>query len=518
MRGVPVSSNMKILVADDEKLTRDGLIESVNWQELGIDEVLSAANGAEALDVARKNAPDIVLTDVRMPRLSGIDMAVELRKLYPDTAIIFMSGYSDKEYLKAAIKLSAVSYVEKPIEIREVEEAVRDAISLLGEKQLVERGASLQEMDDNKHLVEWLMRSQNSGEVMSLPEELASGAPIASVILQFDRDAAPLPYDFVVNAQQEFNKYLASYKTFSIYGQKDNRHFCLFMYGFGLTDGRVRSFSGKLRELYSPAGSFTMAVGSVVSSLKKAYQSYNEAVVLSQQSFYCPENSDLFAGENDVAYQPVLSDHTRGFYDALVRRDEKECRRILEEVRGQFVMPCVLLPSQARDIYYKLFMSLQRAAEQARILAFLGDEGDSIFDRVDGAKSVIVLDEMLRESVEEYLKLSEEETSGNSMVFAIEEFVHRNFQNESLSVKTISDHVNRSTSYVCTLFKNETGQTLNQFITKYRLDCAVQMLGDPRYKVTEIAAKCGYSDVNYFGKIFKKYMGCSPTEYRGKAL
>ena len=509
---------MKILVADDEKLTRDGLIDSVNWQELGIDEVLSAANGAEALDIARKNAPDIVLTDVRMPRLSGIDMAVELRKLYPDTAIIFMSGYSDKEYLKAAIKLSAVSYVEKPIEIREVEDAIRDAIDLLDEKQLVERGQSMQDMEDNKHLVECLMRSQTVGEEIPIPEEFKAGASVASVILQFDRDAAPLPYDFVVGAQQEFDKYLSAYKTTSIYGQKDNRHFCLFMYGVGLTNARAKSFSARLRELYSPAGSFTMAIGSVVGNYKKAYQSYNEAVVLLQQSFYCPENSDLFAGEEEEAYQPVLVDYTRPFYDALVRKDTIECNSILAKVREQFRMPCILLPSQARDIYYKLFMSLQRAAEHFRIVAFLGEEGDSIFDKVDSAKSIVVLDEMLRESLEEYFKLSEEESSDNSIVYAIEEFVHRNFQNESLSVKTISDHVNRSTSYVCTLFKNETGQTLNQYITKYRIDSAIEMLSDPRYKVTEIASKCGYSDVNYFGKIFKKYMGCSPTEYRGKAL
>jgi two-component system response regulator YesN len=103
----------------------------------------------------------------------------------------------------------------------------------------------------------------------------------------------------------------------------------------------------------------------------------------------------------------------------------------------------------------------------------------------------------------------------NAICFSIEEFVRQNFQNESLSVKTISDHVNRSTSYVCTVFKNETGMTLNQFITKCRMEKAKEMLTDPRYKITDIASRVGYLDVNYFGKILKKYSGVTPSDYRG---
>ena len=102
------------------------------------------------------------------------------------------------------------------------------------------------------------------------------------------------------------------------------------------------------------------------------------------------------------------------------------------------------------------------------------------------------------------------------MIFTIKEFIHQNYQNESLSVKSISDHVMRSAPYVCTFFKSETGQTLNQYITEYRVEKARSLLEDPRYKITDVAEKVGYLDVNYFGKIFKKTVGLSPSEYRGK--
>ena len=97
---------------------------------------------------------------------------------------------------------------------------------------------------------------------------------------------------------------------------------------------------------------------------------------------------------------------------------------------------------------------------------------------------------------------------------AIKNFIADHYQDDNLSIKDISDHVFLSTSYICTLFKNETGQTLNQYITKYRVEKAKKLLADPLNKITDISSNVGYSDGNYFGKTFKKIVGLSPTEYR----
>ena len=105
---------MNILIVDDEKLTRCGLISSVEWTLFGTCHVEGAANGAEALEITAGFVPDIVITDVRMPRMNGIEMAWAMQKRYPDISFIIMSGYSDREYLKEAIKLNAVSFIEKP--------------------------------------------------------------------------------------------------------------------------------------------------------------------------------------------------------------------------------------------------------------------------------------------------------------------------------------------------------------------------------------------------------------------
>ena len=111
---------MKLLIADDEILTREGLISSIDWESLGIHQIFQAEDGIRALHIARLQEPDIILSDIRMPRLSGIELVEKLSSLLPDTSIIFMSGYSDKEYLKAAIRLNAIDYVEKPLDIETV--------------------------------------------------------------------------------------------------------------------------------------------------------------------------------------------------------------------------------------------------------------------------------------------------------------------------------------------------------------------------------------------------------------
>ena len=108
---------MKLLIVDDEELTRTGVITSLDWASLGIDEVLQADDGVHGLETARRCKPEIILCDVRMPRMDGISMLERLEKILPDTVPIFMSGYSDKEYLKAAIKLKAVNYIEKPFSL-----------------------------------------------------------------------------------------------------------------------------------------------------------------------------------------------------------------------------------------------------------------------------------------------------------------------------------------------------------------------------------------------------------------
>ena len=146
---------MKLLFVEDEFYTRNGILQSIDWAALGIDQVESASNGQEGLKLLKLH-PDILLTDIRMPYVTGLDIAKQLKKDDPDSEIIIMSSYSDKEYLFMAISLSAVSYIEKPVRLEELTKALEQAIH--------RRRQSLR------------LRSMSQGpSLTSLPDEQAAG-------------------------------------------------------------------------------------------------------------------------------------------------------------------------------------------------------------------------------------------------------------------------------------------------------------------------------------------------------
>lgn len=149
---------MKVLMVEDEELTREGIRMSIPWESLGITEVHMAEDGEEGLNKALELRPDIIMADVRMPRMDGITMAFEIRRTLKNCRFIFVSGYCDKEYLKSAIQLSAVNYIEKPIEPSEIVEALKKSILQVEE-------------DRRRQSMEEEYRAHFQGVLEEVPEE-----------------------------------------------------------------------------------------------------------------------------------------------------------------------------------------------------------------------------------------------------------------------------------------------------------------------------------------------------------
>lgn len=121
--------NLTVLIADDESMPRSILKEHLPWNELSVTQVVLASDGLEALEQARIQHPDIIISDMKMPHMNGLELAAAVREFLPSCQFIFLSGYSDKEYLKGAIKLKAASYVEKPINLDEITNAIQDVVN-----------------------------------------------------------------------------------------------------------------------------------------------------------------------------------------------------------------------------------------------------------------------------------------------------------------------------------------------------------------------------------------------------
>lgn len=513
---------MKLLIVDDEELTRTGVISSIDWPSIGIQEVLQADDGMNGIEVARVHRPDIVLCDVRMPRLDGIAMLERLEEILPDIVPVFMSGYSDKEYLKAAIKLKAVNYIEKPLNPAEIRDAIIEARDLCLEKKRTRHNQSIHSMESASRLALLLTQPyaharESIDQLMAeLSLSINASTTFTAIVLKTDtEDEFPLSE---ANAMYlSVREFLKPFHIDCIFVEKRVQYMVYFLFGPAPGPAVRKSIKEFFCNLYSRYTRFCIAAGDIVTGISKAYQSYTSAVILLQSSFFFPAGVFL-----SPFYQAVASKKTAEipaspeskFLTLLIGKDRKKTDSFLDNLFLYYDLNQNTLPNQAKDLYYKLFRALDEASRQLKVT--LSDTQENLMDALEKIFSFRELHQKLVKKTEIFFQAAANTEEENSTIFMIKDYIGQKYMNETLSVKDISDHVFLSTSYVCTFFKNETGQTLNQYLTEYRMEKAKQLLADPRHKITDISSRVGYSDGNYFGKSFKKYTGFSPSEYREK--
>lgn len=517
---------MNLLIVDDEELTRQGLRMALDWNVLGITEIREADDGVNGLAMALKHHPDIILCDVRMPRMDGITMLERVHSHLPDTSIIFMSGYSDKEYLKAAINLKAVTYIEKPIEPEEIRQAVIRAIAQRGEKMRQQNAA---EAHTN-------LAATRLAHALTMPYPTCQ-ALVDDLCVQFRQyygsDKFKYLTTFIVRLEhiarqtldysdlyEQLRLYLRPMHLHIIYSEKQLFHIIYHIYGTIPPSGSTLTLiADKIHSLFASYGRRYIAVGETAEGLRNAYHSYQSAVILLQNCFffeadctltyemikdYPPIDMDAFNGA--VAdYRNALSSHTKArIYDALDHL-QSACMQVRD-----------LMPNQVKTIYYDLFSLLYQTRKAEKLPPDFPLE--NIMDLLEHCFSFSTLHTMLKSKTDAYLNDRANASTDNAVICLIRDYINQNYSDPSLSVKDISACVNLSASYVCTYFKAATGATLNQYITEFRMEKAKQLLSDPRYKINDISAAVGYNDGNYFGKSFRKHTGLTPSEYREKIL
>ena len=277
-----------------------------------------------------------------------------------------------------------------------------------------------------------------------------------------------------------------------------------------ITSNICSSLSLNLNKSYK----YFIALGKTVHGLKNVYESYNSAVLLLQSSFFYDYNSTIVSVSESPPPsffdQPLF---TR-FVEALNQKSQEDAIEIITTLYNSYKNNQHVLPNYIKDLYYKLFTSLNQTASSLHIAAFYDEESATVLEYISKDNNLSDLNQLLQDKINLLFTFLQKHSEDNITIYTIKEFIGKNYRNESLSVKDISEHVFLSSSYLCTLFKSETGKTLNQYLTEFRIEKAKNMLMDSRYKITEISSKVGYSDGNYFGKTFKKLVGLSPSEYR----
>ncbi|OYO51463.1 hypothetical protein CG709_19580, partial [Lachnotalea glycerini] len=427
----------------------------------------------------------------------------------------------DKAYLKAAIKLKAISYVEKPIDPHEIEESVREAIANHKSLLLSKHSINYNRYETMSKLALKMIYSSHDSILYESKAFEQFGISLRNKT-SYTTQNIKLIEDNVTFLEPSINHLISnldtafkSNHTDYIFGIKQEEYIIVHLF---FSERPVHNTLIKLAERFSSLIKDNyvhfISIGKTINSIDKIYESYNTAIILMHSSFFYANNAILYnEPESIISTSSIPSDIISDFSEALLQRNHTKVQQLLKYLKGSLIHNRTLLVNQVKDFYYKLFLELNAQANSFHI-SISADSTETILDYISKSSTYLELHSILEDKISNYFKSLENDNRDNSTVFLIKEYISQNYQNENLSIKDISEYVFLSSSYVCTIFKTETGKTLNQYLTEYRIERAKKLLMDSRYKITDISAKVGYNDGNYFGKTFKKLIGHSPTEFR----
>jgi len=523
---------INLLVVDDESYTKEGILEDYPWKDLGIDEVRGADDGLEALEIASMLKPDIIITDVRMPRMDGITLAYKIRELNPKCRIIFLSGYSDKEYLKSAIYLNAVSYVEKPIIYDELLSSIKKAVNQIHEDEEKNRYSIIKNKYESSipiiknELALLLTRSNPNIETVKknidlLQIEFSDETCFLTILVEFSYQSDK-QYDqsFVhASAINIINNVLQLNGAQAIIGTKDSSHVLFHLYGNEeLSCSKVlnltRCLSDHLEANILNART-NISVGVPVIGYKNVFKSYNMSVLALQKFFFHDELKYTFYSDSAISEYTLDETLVEQFQLFLSQKDKESAVKIIKKLTSEIRKHDQTLVKNVKNIYHRFLVILETFSLKEQVS--LDNNPDYYWYIISNIKTLTELESFLLEKVNLYFQRIFEQMQSQDALTKIKKYINLNYANPHLSLAQISEANFMSIGYLCAFFKEKTGKTINQYITEIRMEKAKELLPDPCYKIDCVARSVGYSDGNYFAKIFKKYTGLSPSEYREKA-
>jgi two-component system response regulator YesN len=499
---------MRLLIADDDDYTRLGLMESIDWTQYGINEIKEAKDGAEALQIAEVFHPDIVLTDIRMPKLNGIEFAEKLAVCCGESKLLFMSGYMDIDYLKSAIKLSAVDYIEKPIKLNDLETAIKKTVEFIYAKQK-------QQHIINQNIV--LQRQKLAGMLKSKNMNITEVIPICKET-QFPVDYTYMCIVFLQVTGEEIqdswiasiNAYWNSYRIPSLVTVLENNKYLLIVAVKKHDRKRIRYL---IDLLLKQNEGWVAGVGKEAFHLENVPESYNTAWRALDNSFYHP-NQQLFSLELcKSAPQGLGIDLYPKFY-SILKNDPAKLAGWMDSVCNQFCE----FEYPRKERVCELFTSFAQAIIREK--SSLLNKMNAIFNTDDlelyihKCRSIFAIKHFMQQLLKLYMEELEDSSQYSRVVRDVREYIASHCSNVDLDVSEVAESVHLSTAHLGVLFKNETSVTIKQYIGDYRLELAKKLISNEHYKINTISELCGYASASYFTKVFRASTNLTPVEYR----
>lgn len=498
---------MKMMIVDDDRQIREGIRDSIAWDALGVFEVFDEPNGRAALKTYQEVKPDLILADIKMPQMDGIELLKEIRKTDKRVRYVILSAYSDFSYAQEALRMGASGYELKPIKIQNLIRLIKNLVEEMKAEDASQRDWN--EVQNQKFLA-WLAGN-------------ATPAEESSFLLQnFFRRLPMVPHHYMILTMFEYcRNEEAPEKFWSLLLDFDThilRIDSCRSIGFLHSDAsylrmfeKKRELKGGLEKLIQRMNAEGIAINIGVSDIctyKNLPAGYEEARQALEYAFYTGENSLHF-------YEIVKSgqiEKTAGtIEDVLLRLLEYTNEQDYEGVKNTLALLRRIIAveklhrERIEALWHRLAISLEPSSSEEQISRLLKHRSylDDYCSELDLFLRSVMADRAARERQAGY----------SLSVRKILEYISRTPVKE-LSPGGAADYTGKSPNYLSAKFKKELGVTLMDYMTDIRLTKARQLLTETDLPVSAVMEQVGYHDYAYFSKLFKKRMGFSASFVR----
>lgn len=513
----------KVLIVDDEKMIRLGMKKAIPWRSIGIGEVLTAKSGREALGLVREQKPEIMITDIKMDEMTGLDLIEQAKKLVPGIRVLVLTGYDDFEYARQCIKLKVHDFFLKPIDEKALQEAVRKQVAYLEENNISE----LVDSNETRALavaeqmsIESFLRNLLYGRIAGQEEKIREFCNKYNYDMKQNIQAAiivPTLYAGTGNDSENFTALTIKNICIGLIDAQNRGLTFMDDYGriviaFFLNTQKnsvldwIRELNGILRDEYNKKPK--VAIGNPVNGFCSLNISYNDAIQLLQYEkedgeiiqSVCEQNRaklfiDIFSEmKNEMCANVTDSERVISIFEHFCRATDSY------NISDSYTRKCCF--ELVASVYYA-YLNNSGADADSRISIFVNSmtnlQGEELF-------------ELTRMFFIKLLDNKEEQNSHEIVERA--KFYIMEHMSDNLSVSDIASYLYVSPNYLSKLFKRTTGEGCNEYIIRKRIEKAKLLLQTTSIKTSKIAEMVGYKDTNYFSMAVKKNTGMSPKMYR----
>ncbi len=524
----------RVLLADDEEEIRSGISRKINWASLGFQLVGEAGNGEEALELAEQLRPDVVLTDIKMPFMDGLELCRRLRLSLPGAQMVVFSGFDDFEYARQAMSLGVSEYILKPINAPELIQVLEKLREQLDRQRLERRDMETlrRRYEESLPVLRELFYTRLlSGQIR--PEQVQDRAARYEIDLPQGLWAAALVHvDGPGDEGERDELLLLSVQSFL------EKHFQLagcaarvVLYGDMAAllvhldrEERLYPLLEELERLSRLSQSYlglrlTTGVGLPCRGPEELNRSAGGARSALDYRILAGGGRVIYIGdlEPQSTAAPSFEEEDQRALSAAVKLGTPEqveavVRDLMERLRhaGLSLSKCDLFLLEVVTCLVRLTRSGGLPVEEVFGEKFAGAVSVSDFSSLEELGNW--LGERCRR-LHDLLGRRRSDSTGQ-MVERAKDYITGHYTDEQLSVETLCAHIHLSPTYFSTLFKREVGMPFTAYVTKVRMEEAARLLRETDEKTYRIAEATGFSDPNYFSYVFKRHFGLSPSKFR----